>query len=148
MAYSKLFASTYVKPADAALMAHAFQNMSATIRPLAPAGRAVPCATVAFTPAGPGSPKPVETYRKIDSQPMNRAIMTLFRKKMVAALGRDSDRQGYDAIVELTHRLNRYPTARETQAATHSILQSLFPAWLPAAFQVRHDNLLRYYCSQ
>ncbi len=122
-------------------MAHAFENMSAAIRPLAAAGRAMPRAAAAVAPAGPGSPKPVETYRKIDGQPMNRAIMALFRKKMVAALGRDSDRQGYEAIVDLTHRLNsKYPTARETQAATHSILQSLFPAWLPGAFQVRLDN--------
>ncbi|KAK9832816.1 hypothetical protein WJX81_004138 [Elliptochloris bilobata] len=65
-----------------------------------------------------------------------RAIMALFRQKMVAALGRDSSRDGYDAIVELTHLLNKYQTAKETQAVTRAILKSLFPPWLPAAFKV------------
>ena len=100
-------------------------------RATAPAGRAV-------APAGPISAKPLDVYRSIDRQPGNRAIMALFRRKMVAALQRDSDRQGYDAIVELTHQLNRqFPTARGTQSATRAILKSLFPAWLPGAFKVR-----------
>ncbi len=57
---------------------------------------------------------------------------------MVAALGADSSQQGYDAIIDLTRRLNsKYRTPQETQAATRAILNALFPSWLPGAFKVR-----------
>ena len=94
-------------------------------------------------PAGPASPKPVETYKSIDARSTNRAIMALFRQKLAAALGRDAGREGYDAIIELTLRLNsQFPTARQTQAATRAILKSLFPPWLPGAFKVLIRNLM------
>ena len=54
--------------------------------------------------AGPEEPPP--DYTSIDRQPLNRAIMALFRNKMVAALGQDSTLQGYDAIIDLTRTLN------------------------------------------
>ncbi|GLC67747.1 hypothetical protein PLESTF_000601300 [Pleodorina starrii] len=64
--------------------------------------------------------------------------MALFRRKMVAALGTDSPLQGYDAIIDLTRRLNnKFRTAAETQEATRAILNALFPSWLPAAFKAR-----------
>ena len=49
-----------------------------------------------FPRAGPSEPPPA--YESIDSQPVNRAIMSLFRRKMVAAIGRDSENQGYDIL--------------------------------------------------
>lgn len=43
--------------------------------------------------AGPQTPRP--DYAAIDSQPLNRAIMGLFRRKMVDAIGTDSSAEGY-----------------------------------------------------
>lgn len=69
--------------------------------------------------------------------------MALFRRKMVAALGEDSSQQGYDAIIDLTRRLNsKYRTPQETQAATRAILNALFPSWLPGAFKVMFSKPL------
>ena len=42
--------------------------------------------------AGPAEPSP--SYESIDIQPINRAIMSLFRRKMVVAIGHDSEAQG------------------------------------------------------
>lgn len=42
--------------------------------------------------AGPAEPSP--SYESIDTQPINRAIMSLFRRKMVVAIGHDSEAQG------------------------------------------------------
>lgn len=42
--------------------------------------------------AGPASPEP--GYTAIDGQPLNQLVMGLFRKKMVAAIGRDSQLDG------------------------------------------------------
>lgn len=48
----------------------------------------------------------------------------------------------YDAIVDLTRRLNsQFATARETQVVTRGILNSLFPSWLPGAFKVGQGPL-------
>ena len=115
--------------------------------------------------AGPSDPAP--SYESIDSQPFNRAIMSLFRRKMVAAIGSDTDAQGwgiplsyccelhelvlqippvadsfyscrYDAIVDLTRSLNAMSdNPGGTQERTRVILLSLFPAWLPPAFKVQ-----------
>ncbi|GIL64869.1 hypothetical protein Vafri_18715 [Volvox africanus] len=85
--------------------------------------------------AGPTDPAP--SYRDIDSQPVNVVVMALFRRKMVAALGSDSELYGYDAIIDLTRRLNsKFRTGAETQEATRAILNALFPSWLPGAFKV------------
>ncbi|EIE22959.1 hypothetical protein COCSUDRAFT_15824 [Coccomyxa subellipsoidea C-169] len=88
-----------------------------------------------FSKAGPETPAP--SYESIDSQPLNRAIMSLFRQKMVAAIGKNSDKEGYDAIVDLTRLLNsKSSNPRDTQVKTRQILLSLFPSWLPPAFKV------------
>lgn len=84
--------------------------------------------------AGPGDNPP--NYTEVDAQPLNRVITQLFRKKMVAHLGVDSRQQGYDAIIDLTRKLNtRYARAEDTQHATQNILRSLFPSWLLPAFR-------------
>ena len=126
-------------------MPQAAGHTRAALRPRSTSLRAAPrAAPSSAVPAGPASPKPLETYRSIDARPANRAIMALFRQKLAAALGRDASREGYDAIVELTLRLNsQYPTARQTQAATRTILQSLFPPWLPSAFKVLGKQILQ-----
>lgn len=85
--------------------------------------------------AGPASPPP--DYSAIDAQPLNRVIYSLFRGRMAAAIGSDSQLEGYDAIIDLTRRLNAmHATPQGTQETTVAILRSLFPAWLPGAFSV------------
>lgn len=86
--------------------------------------------------AGPSTPKP--DYAALDDQPLNKLVYSLFRAKMVNALGgKDSSMEGYDGIIELTRRLNSVGTPLLTQQKTREILLSLFPSWLPPAFKVR-----------
>ncbi len=88
-----------------------------------------------FVDAGPRDPQP--DYTAIDAQPLNRIIYSLFRNKMVQALGgKDSPIPGYSAIIDLTRRLNALGAPQDTQKATRKILNSLFPSWLPGAFKV------------
>jgi hypothetical protein len=85
--------------------------------------------------AGPSTPKP--DYAAIDDHPLSKVVYSLFRAKMVLALdGQDSSMEGYDAIIDLTRRLNSLGPPRVTQDKTRKILQSLFPSWLPPAFKV------------
>lgn len=93
--------------------------------------------------AGPTAPEPQQTYADIDSQPLNQLVMGLFRRKMVAAIGSDSQLSGYEAIIDLTRKLNSsFPEARQVQEATRGILNSLFPSWLPGAFKVMFSKPL------
>lgn len=88
----------------------------------------------ALRSVGPDSPKP--DYAQLDSVPLNRIVYSLFRAKLAQALGRDSSMEGYDAIVDLTRRLNALGSPRTTQITTRAILNSLFPSWLPGAFKI------------
>jgi hypothetical protein len=54
--------------------------------------------------AGPAESPP--DYSEIDSHPVNKAIMALFRRKMVARIGEDCEEQGYAGIIALTRKLN------------------------------------------
>lgn len=76
-----------------------------------------------------------QLYARVDKQPVSVVIMGLFRRKMVAALGRDVKEQGYDGIISLTHLLNSKPP-RETQLSTLNILRSLLPPGLPKLFSI------------
>jgi len=93
-----------------------------------------------FYDAGPAAPSalaptPAPDYSTIDAKPWNAAIMGLFIRKLEAALGERTAKQGYEAVIELTKRLNaKYGDPRETHEATVGILLSLFPSWLPVAF--------------
>ncbi|CAD7704759.1 unnamed protein product [Ostreobium quekettii] len=83
--------------------------------------------------AGPQDAPP--DYSKIDGTIVSRAVMGLFRARMVETLGEDSELEGYDAIIDLTRKLNaKYPEPRDTQLATVKLLGRLFPSWLPGAF--------------
>lgn len=50
------------------------------------------CAAVSVRQAGPSTEVP--DYTAIDSQPLNQIVMELFRNKMVAAIGSDSQLSG------------------------------------------------------
>ena len=85
--------------------------------------------------AGPKDDPP--SYDAIDSQPLNKVVYGLFRKKMVMALNdQDSSCEGYAGVIDLTRRLNAQGSPHETQERTRMILRSLFPSWLPRAFKV------------
>lgn len=95
----------------------------------------VSCQAQYNSQCGPSDSKP--SYAKIDEQPLNRVVYSLFRKKMVSALGnRDSSLDGYAGIIDLTRRLNSLGSPTDTQRLTRQILLSLFPGWLPPAFKV------------
>ena len=82
----------------------------------------------------------------IDSKPLSKLVLALFRSKMALALeGKDSDepKGSYEAIVDLTKKLNALPPS-ETTAKTRNILKSLFPSWLPGAFAVLFSKPLPY----
>lgn len=46
--------------------------------------------------AGPKTPEP--DYTQLDSHPLNRLVMALFRMKMVSAIGEDSRFQGWVSV--------------------------------------------------
>mmetsp|Transcript_27681 Transcript_27681/g.78271 ORF Transcript_27681/g.78271 Transcript_27681/m.78271 type:complete len:307 (+) Transcript_27681:198-1118(+) len=84
---------------------------------------------------GPADEAP--DYTTIDGNPLNQTIMTLFRRKMALAVEEDSELCGYNAIVDLTWKLNtKFDTPEATQTATVGILISLMPSWLLKLFKV------------
>lgn len=97
--------------------------------------RHITCNVKNVAPNGPDEPKP--SYTELDEKPLNSLVYNLFRRKMVDALGgQDSSMSGYDAIIDLTRRLNALGDPRDTQHVTRQILLSLFPGWLPPAFKI------------
>lgn len=50
------------------------------------------CAQASDFQAGPSEPAP--SYAALDEKLLNKAIMALFRRRMVAAIGEDSSEQG------------------------------------------------------
>lgn len=54
--------------------------------------------------AGPSEPAP--SYDDIDNAPWNKQITALFRQKMIAKIGEDTEEEGYDGIIALTRKLN------------------------------------------
>lgn len=55
-------------------------------------------------PAGPSDAPP--SYDDVDNALWNRQITALFRQKMIAKIGEDTDETGYDGIIALTRKLN------------------------------------------
>jgi hypothetical protein len=99
--------------------------------------RRAAAAAAASSPAPSGPSTPTPDYTAIDRNPLNAAVMALFRARMVDALGGGADsplpKGDYNAIIDLTRALNARPPA-QTRRDTRAILRSLFPAWLPRAF--------------
>lgn len=54
--------------------------------------QAPPSQSVGGLQAGPSTPQP--DFSEVDRQPLNAAIMALFRRKMVQALGEDVQESG------------------------------------------------------
>ncbi|OVA02519.1 protein of unknown function DUF4033 [Macleaya cordata] len=64
-------------------------------------------------------------------------LLTLFRNKMVQEVGWDSDKAGYDGLIEVAnHLMMKGRTNSETEEAAIRILRSLFPPLLLELFQM------------
>ncbi|KAG2497918.1 hypothetical protein HYH03_004182 [Edaphochlamys debaryana] len=132
-----------IRPAAAQRSAQPTRNArGCSVRAIASPPRIGPISSVeAPTPpatrqAGPAD-VPAPSYEEIDRKAMNVLVMSLFRRKMVDALGVDSQQQGYAGIVDLTRKLNnKYRNPVDTQEATRAILKALFPSWLLPAFRM------------
>lgn len=89
---------------------------------------------VAFRMRGPSTPPP--DYTDIDSNPFNAKLTEIFRSKLEAELGHGARQDGYAGVVEVVKALSTRhkgdPAA--LRAASERVLESLFPSWLPPAF--------------
>ncbi|KAF8387641.1 hypothetical protein HHK36_026294 [Tetracentron sinense] len=79
------------------------------------------------------------TASKPEQRPgvFDRLFLTVFRNKMVDEVGWDSNKPGYDGLIEVATRLmmkNRNNSAAEEAAVR--ILRSLFPPFLPELFKM------------
>eukprot|EP01025_Chloroclados_australasicus_P016337 TRINITY_DN18150_c0_g2_i2.p1 TRINITY_DN18150_c0_g2~~TRINITY_DN18150_c0_g2_i2.p1 ORF type:complete len:221 (+),score=19.45 TRINITY_DN18150_c0_g2_i2:41-703(+) len=84
-----------------------------------------------------GPTEPVPDYTELDNQPLNKWVLNRFRNRIVTGLNMDSEKEGYDGLMELVAELNtRYETKEEVQQKTRELLVSLFPAWIPPMFVV------------
>ncbi|PIA32774.1 hypothetical protein AQUCO_04300010v1 [Aquilegia coerulea] len=64
-------------------------------------------------------------------------LLTLFRNKMVEEVGWDSDKPGYDGLIEVANQLMvKTPNNAETVEASVRILRSLFPPFLLELFKM------------
>eukprot|EP01025_Chloroclados_australasicus_P016336 TRINITY_DN18150_c0_g2_i1.p1 TRINITY_DN18150_c0_g2~~TRINITY_DN18150_c0_g2_i1.p1 ORF type:complete len:262 (+),score=29.77 TRINITY_DN18150_c0_g2_i1:41-826(+) len=82
-----------------------------------------------------GPTEPVPDYTELDNQPLNKWVLNRFRNRIVTGLNMDSEKEGYDGLMELVAELNtRYETKEEVQQKTRELLVSLFPAWIPPMF--------------
>lgn len=72
--------------------------------PAGPSRNARVVARATTRAAGPSDPAP--SYTRIDNAPWNKQITALFRRKMIAKIGEDTEEKGYDGIIALTRKLN------------------------------------------
>ncbi|GAB2282187.1 hypothetical protein Dimus_016738 [Dionaea muscipula] len=74
-----------------------------------------------------GDARPVSEYKP---GLLDDLFLDLFRKKMVKEIGWDSEKPGYDGLIEVANQLMIGRTNAETREATVRILRSLFPPFL------------------
>ncbi|XP_059302700.1 beta-carotene isomerase D27, chloroplastic [Lycium ferocissimum] len=60
----------------------------------------------------------------------DKLFLSLFRNKMVQETGWDSEKPGYDGLIEVAHRLTLAQNNSQTRDASVRILRSLFPPLL------------------
>lgn len=83
---------------------------------------------------GPSTPPP--DYSTIDGNVVNQRLTSIFRGKLEAELGRPADASGYAGVVEVVKALAQRHRGDPAglRAASERVLESLFPGWLPPAF--------------
>lgn len=68
--------------------------------------------------------------------PLDNIFLFLFRKKMAKEVGWDSNKPGYDGLIEVAnHLMMKYRNKLDTEQATVRILRSLFPPFLLLLFR-------------
>lgn len=83
---------------------------------------------------GPSTPPP--DYSAIDGNLVNRRLTSIFRGKLEAELGRPARASGYAGVVEVVKALAQRHRGDPVglRVASERVLESLFPGWLPPAF--------------
>ncbi|XP_078159247.1 beta-carotene isomerase D27 isoform X1 [Carex rostrata] len=67
---------------------------------------------------------------------LDNIFLNFFRNKMVQEVGWDSEKAGYDGLIEVAHHLMKGKSNQETQLSAVRVLKSLFPAWLLVLFKM------------
>lgn len=76
------------------------------------------------------------TQLNYESGPLDNIFLVLFRKKMAKEVGWDSNKPGYDGLIEVANFLmTKYRNKLDTEQATVRILRSLFPPFLLLLFR-------------
>ncbi|XP_043723139.1 beta-carotene isomerase D27, chloroplastic isoform X2 [Telopea speciosissima] len=94
---------------------------------------------VSCSSIGSESGKVTTTSSKAEYKPgiIDNLLLTLFRKKMVAEVEWDSEKPGYDGLIEVVNCLMmKGQTNSETQESAVRILKSLFPPLLLELFKM------------
>lgn len=107
-------------------------------------------ATATTRTAGPQDDAP--SYSDIDNAPWNKQITALFRQRMIAKIGEDTEEQGYDGIIALTRKLNSMykgtwlnPSLHPAGTYCRSLALRSLAYWL-ISLAHRH-RILRPYCT-
>ena len=82
------------------------------------------------SPTQPNITKTIYADNAID-----RAFIWVFARKMAKAVGQESDRSGYDGVVDLSHRIMRGRNAQQQQQVVGVVLRSLMPS--PVLYLIR-----------
>ncbi|CAI9300335.1 unnamed protein product [Lactuca saligna] len=67
---------------------------------------------------------------------LDHVFLNLFRNKMVQEVGWDSEKAGYDGLIDVANRLMLARTNSQTQEAAVRILRSLFPPLLLKLYKI------------
>lgn len=93
--------------------------------------------------AGPASPPP--DYSAIDTQPLNRAVYSLFRGRMVQAIGSDSQQEGWVAACRVHPQPGHQLIAVQQQAQISAVASAslrLHPLPSLPVFSVTRPSLI------
>jgi Beta-carotene isomerase D27-like, C-terminal len=61
-------------------------------------------------------------------------FLSLFRKALAGSAGFDSDRPGYDGVIDIACQMNKKYGRDEVQRRALEVLVTLFPSWMPPAY--------------
>ncbi|KAJ3676064.1 hypothetical protein LUZ60_003476 [Juncus effusus] len=62
-------------------------------------------------------------------------LLNFFRHKMVQEANWDSEKEGYDGLIEIANQLMKGKTRHETEQSAVRVIKSLFPEWLLVLFK-------------
>ncbi|KAI3773207.1 hypothetical protein L6452_04411 [Arctium lappa] len=82
-------------------------------------------------------PKAMQKTRQEEEEGVfDHVFLNLFRNKMVQEVGWDSEKPGYDGLIDVANRLMLARTNSQTQQAAVRILRSLFPPLLLELYKI------------